>query len=463
MRQVLRLVQSSLILILISASLVQADSPPNIVLIISDDQSWTDYGFMGHDVIQTPNLDRLARQSALFTRGYVPTSLCRPSLATILSGLYAHQHKISGNDPALFPGKNGGRGNPEYQKLLDQLIGHIDEVSTLPKLLRGHGYVSHQSGKWWEGNFRRGGFTAGMTHGDPKRGGRHGDEGLKIGRQGMQPLLDFIDSAGDKPFFVWYAPFLPHTPHNPPQRLLKKYTSPDRPIQLARYYAMCEWFDETCGQLVDHLEENDLRENTLVVYVTDNGWIQRVPTTKVPAGWRPQFAPKSKQSPNEGGTRTPIMLHWPGKIKPIKDEKTLVSSIDLAPTILSACGIDPPPGMSGVNLLDYCCGNPVKRDTIFGEGFAHDIANVNDPEQSLLSRWCIHDRWKLILSYNGKIGRYKPIHADRPKRPQLFDVMADPHEEKNVAAEHPEIVQQLSAKLDQWWTPKRLKPFGIDN
>ena len=76
---------------------------PNIVFIISDDHAWTDYGFMGHKQIETPNLDRLAARSALFTRGYVPTALCRPALATFASGLYAHQHQISGNDPAFLP------------------------------------------------------------------------------------------------------------------------------------------------------------------------------------------------------------------------------------------------------------------------------------------------------------------------------------------------------------------------
>jgi len=77
----------------------QAAKPPNVVMIISDDQAWTDYGFMGHKLIETPNLDRLARESALFKRGYVPSSLCRPSLMTLATGLYPHQHKIVGNDP----------------------------------------------------------------------------------------------------------------------------------------------------------------------------------------------------------------------------------------------------------------------------------------------------------------------------------------------------------------------------
>src|SRR5690606_25292792 len=301
-----------------------AQRPPNIVLIISDDHAWTDYGFMGHPVIETPHLDQLARKSAVFPRGYVPTALCRPSLATLITGLYAHQHQISGNDPshALADPKS-----PAYRQLQQRLIGHIDRHPTLPKLLAERDYLSHQSGKWWEGHFSRGGFTHGMTRGFPQPGGRHGDDGLKIGRDGMAPVFEFIDLAieADKPFFIWYAPFLPHTPHTPPQRLLDKYQSRVDSLPIARYYAMCEWFDETCGALLDHVEQHELTEKTLLVYVGDNGWIQN------PDG--PGYAPRSKQSPYEGGTRQPILLSWPGTITPQQRDE-LVSSIDLVPTML---------------------------------------------------------------------------------------------------------------------------------
>ena len=148
---------------------------------------------------------------------------------------------------------------------------HLEAVPTLPRLLAEKGYVSLQTGKWWQGDYRRGGFTHGMT-----KGQRHGDEGLDIGRKTMQPIFDFIADArkAGKPFFVWYAPMLPHTPHNPPERLLAKYKDKAPSPPVAKYWAMVEWFDETCGQLLDHLETEKLAENTIVVYVTDNGWIQ---------------------------------------------------------------------------------------------------------------------------------------------------------------------------------------------
>ncbi len=443
---------SSLLTILLASVLTAvtagADDRPNIVFILSDDQSFTDYGFMGHRIIETPNLDRLASRSAVFTRGYVPTALCRPSLATLISGLYAHQHKISGNDPShtLAP-----PDSPRYAELREQLISQIDRVPKLPELLGEQGYLSHQSGKWWEGSFRRGGFTHGMTRGFPERGGRHGDDGLKIGREGMQPIFDFVDHAVDeeKPFYVWYAPFMPHTPHTPPDRLLSKYRDKVDSIHVANYYAMCEWFDETCGQLIDYVDSKGLSENTMFVYICDNGWIQD-PESK-------GFAPRSKQSPNEGGTRQPILFCWPGVIAPQKYDQ-LASSVDVVPTILSAAKARIPDELPGVDLLPLIRdGAPLQRDTIFGESFAHDIADLDNPEASLLYRWAISGRWKLLLTYDGILGRYASTHPRTERRPQLFDLLADPHEQQNLAAENPEVVEQLADAIAAWWPVKERK------
>lgn len=422
-----------------------AADQPNIVLIISDDQSWTDYGFMGHETIQTPNLDKLASRSAVFRRGYVPTALCRPSLMTLVTGLYTHQHKTSGNDPSHVLA-NPKTEVAEYATLRAKLISHIDQHKTVPQLLGAKGYLSHQSGKWWEGSYKRGGFTHGMTRGFPERGGRHGDDGLQIGRKGMQPVFDFIDESvqRDKPFFVWYAPFLPHTPHTPPQRLLKKYRDKVDSLYVAKYYAMCEWFDETCGQLVDYVDTKGQSNNTLFIYICDNGWIQS------PA--KRGYAPRSKQSANEGGTRQPTMFCWPGVIKPGDRGEQLCSSIDIVPTILHAGGAEVPAELPGLNLLEVLkSGEPSPRKEVFGEGCAHDIRNLENPEDSLLYRWVVEGKWKLLLTYDGEVGRYQSSHPRQEKRPQLYDVLADPHETKNLAAAHPDVVGHLAKKIEDWW------------
>ena len=426
---------------------VSAQKSPNVLYIISDDQSWTDYGFMGHPQIKTPHLDKLANESVLFERGYVPTALCRPSLVTLINGQYAHKHGVTGNDPSP---KRYIKEKSNQKKA--QLISYLDRFETLPNLLGEKGYLSHQSGKWWEGNFKHGGFTHGMTRGFPQPGGRHGDDGLKIGRNGLQPIEDFVDHAmkENKPFFLWYGVFLPHTPHNPPDRLLKPYQDLGLPLSIAKYYSMCTWFDETCGQLIDILEKRNLRDDTIIVYVTDNGWIQNPEKNG--------YAPRSKQTPYEGGIRTPIMFSWPnGNLKNGK-RKDVVSSIDLFPTVLAATGARTPKDLPGLNLLENLKNEkPIKRKGIFGESFAHDIADVENPEESLLFRWTIEGKWKLLLTYDGEVNRYKTTHPREEKRPQLFNLLQDPKEEKNLAEQNPKVVARLAAKIGKWWPVKERK------
>ncbi|MGV3485812.1 MAG: sulfatase, partial [Planctomycetaceae bacterium] len=261
------------------------------------------------------------------------------------------------------------------------------------------------------------------------------------------PVFDFIDhaTAEQKPFFLWYAPMMPHTPHTPPEKLFQKYKAKGIESDfVARYYAMVEWFDETCGQLIDRIDAKGLTDNTIFVYVADNGWIQNPDSGA--------YAPRSKQSAYEGGTRQPILFSWPGVIKPGSRGDQLCSSIDIVPTALAAAGAEIPKELPGLNLLPLLkTGEATPRTEVFGETFAHDVANIEHPEDSLLYRWVIDGKWKLLLTYDGKLGRYASSHPRSEKRPQLYDLLADPHEHHNLAAEHPELVKQLSDKLQQWW------------
>jgi len=353
----------------------------------------------------------------VFTRGYVTAALCSPSLATMLTGLYPHQHRITGNDPVK---AKRNKRNLWYEA--------FKKCPRLPAMLGGAGYDSFQSGKFWLGHYSRAGFTEGMTV-----RGRHGEAGLAIGRKTMKPVFDFIDKskAAQKPFFLWYAPFMPHTPHNPPPRLLQKYTAAGKN---ARYYAMCEWFDETCGQLLDHLDQQGLKDDTMVVYICDNGWPRRV-----------------KGSPYEMGIRTPIMIRWPGHVRPRKDEKSLASNVDIVPTILAACGLKPTPEMPGINLLD---GKAVsRRTTIFGENFGHDMASLNRPADSLCSRTCIQDQWKLI-AWQHPQPKVRPYGMRKQKKGvELYNLRIDPFEKNNLARKHPDKVADMLAVLNAWWDP----------
>jgi len=408
--------------------LVKAENQPNIVFILSDDQSWTDYSFMGDENIETPRIDQFAKESLTFTRSYVPTPLCSPSLATIITGLYPKDHGIIGNDK-VYKRVKGDRSASKKNRAeaYKPVIAAFEKQTTLPDMLKEKGYLSFQTGKWWHGNHKVGGFDYGMTHGDPKRGGRHGDYGLKIGRTGLDTINNYVDLAlkQKKPFFLWYAPFLPHRPHTPPARLYEKYKKKTDSEHLAKYWAMIEWFDETCGQLFDMFEEKGLTENTLFVYVCDNGWRQNPNKSG--------YMSDSKRAPYDMGIRTPIMYKWAGKIKPEMNNTTITSSIDMVPTVLDILNIEKPKNLPGVSVLDKKALEA--RKGIFGEVYAHDFDTI---ENSMYYNMAIFPPYKIIV----------PDPVRKPKeKVQLFNIDADPFEKNNIANENPEIVLKLKDKI----------------
>ncbi|WP_413432943.1 sulfatase-like hydrolase/transferase [Crateriforma spongiae] len=420
-------------LLLISFGVFQsvAADQPNVVFILSDDQAWNDYGFMGHEHIQTPNLDALAKQGLLYERGYVTAPLCRPSLASIVTSRYPHQTGIRGNDPVM-PGSNNRKNNPSmFAKLRSRMTTPLHEQPSLIRTLNENGYATLQTGKWWEGNPKDHGFTHAMTHGDESRGGRHGDKGLDIGRKTMQPIYEFVENAAEngQPFFVWYGVFLPHAPHNAPQRFFDKYkdVAPNEPT--AWYWANVDWFDETCGELVNHLKSKGLYENTLFVYTCDNGWI--------PDPQRRDRYIRSKQEPVEAGIRTPIFLTHSSTIDPRRDSTTLASNIDIAPTILRACGITPPEEMEGLDLRDSDALR--RRNRIFVEAYQHDtdLDYLDDINHGLKARVIIEGWNKLIAWSDHK---------------QLFDLKSDPDDRNDLSNNDPQTVEELSNALKHWLT-----------
>jgi uncharacterized sulfatase len=234
---------------------------------LSLDQTYSDFGFMGHPHVRTPHIDRLAAKSARYPNGYVPSSVCRPSLVTLLTGLYPHQHGVHFNHPP--PGFAKLTQSPEidkkqYDALRNRATFLIRSVPTLPRILASEGYRSFQTGKYWEGHWRNAGFTEGKTTAEPSNkpdalGNKqlangdlvahgNGDHGLVIGRNTMHPIFEFVDDCHKEntPFLLWYAPFLPHLPHNSPQRsCLRRQSLRDRLTT-----------EETTGSVVDPREES---------------------------------------------------------------------------------------------------------------------------------------------------------------------------------------------------------------
>jgi uncharacterized sulfatase len=478
-----------------------ASSRPNVIFILGDDQAWWDYSFMRqggaeadaialapsiYPVANTPAIDRLANEGLAFVQGYGPVSLCRPSLMAMATGTYPHQHRVTGND---FVGAGSTSINDSYME------SRVTIMQSLPRILAKRlGYVSFQTGKWWEGDYANGGFTFGDTRNSTSSSmrpsqwaptsipgyapARHGDWGLMIGRvdyvNGVQnpilpkldpvvgpqvpgavpyantvtPVTDFIDAqvAANQPFLVWYAPFLPHTPHDPPAGLLAKYddliTEPNETGNyFAKYYANIERLDGGVGAILDHLDSKGITGNTIVVFIGDNGWINNTNASS--------YAPKSKQSPYDGGVRTPILVYWPDKIKPggaIQPQviKTPASTIDLVPTVLSALGLEASPEVRGINLLDPVA--VAARDALFGEIYQHNVENVDNPVQTLKWRWVRRDGWKLILPQPG-FGSVELYHLYN----QATGAPVDPFETNNLAATETARVGDLSAAITQWY------------
>lgn len=401
------------------------ESRPNVILILSDDHGFTDYGFMGHPVVRTPHLDRMAAQSLLYTRGYV-MPVCSPTLASLLTGQLPSGHGITGNDlsPAALAAENAS-GRMDRGPLARRLL---QNPVILPRLLTAAGYLTFQTGKLWNMTAAEAGFSAGMTNAP----GRHGGDGLDIGRKTMQPIYDFIGRARaeQKPFFIWHAPFLPHTPHNPPPEYLAAYEGRGLSDKAAKYYAMVAWLDATCGELDVFLHEQGLAENTVIIYLADNGWDA-------------EQGDRAKRSAYELGIRTPIFVRWPARVAPQRDEETLASVIDFVPTVLAACGLPVPPDLPGLNLLDRT--RMAARRTVLVEAYTHDIADLARPERSLVTQVVIEGWAKLLLP-----GPVRPDRADTaaPEAAELFDLQADPLERRDLAAERPGEVARLRALLE---------------
>ena len=458
---------------LIAVDSACAADRPNFVVIIADDQAFGDFGFMGNEHVRTPHLDRLAAQSARYPNGYIPTSVCRPSLATLLTGLYPHQHGIHFNHPP--PGLNRMRrmSGAQYVETRAKAEHLIRESPTLPRVLARHGYVSFQAGKHWEGDYRNAGFTHGMTTGraqaSDKYGTRpqangdrvahgNGDAGLAIGRDTMKPVYDFIDQHADKqPFLVWYAPFLPHTPFDAPKQFKRPYEfAKGLPQHLVGYYASITRFDATVGDLVSHVERKGLADNTVFIFVVDNGY-----RPKGSGHYRDENK-RSKWSPYENGVRTPILIRWDGHAKPATHDG-LVQSVDIAPTILAAAGVAERtrPQMPGIDLIPSACGQqPLPNRAAFGAVWPNDASVLGQPSRDLLSRWVRSGDYKLIVSQEKDDGRYL----------ELFNLATDSAERRNLARDTDQSprIARLLAMLDDWWTPSastlmlKLPDFGTD-
>ena len=431
---------------------------PNIVFLISDDDNYRNFGFMGNRQVHTPTLDKLATQGTIFTTAYAPASLCRPSLASLLSGQFPHQ--------------NGIYSNYHDQQGIGKDTTLLSPENTLAVRLLEAGYATYTTGKFWEGeNKERMGFTHGTV--DITFQGF-----MQFVRNGQEELFDFIDEQGpEKPMFIWWAPLLPHLPHNPPPRHWQMFA--DTPIDVPAHipesirpdyinatrklYAMNAWFDEGVNDLVEKLKLAGELENTLFVFYVDNGWV---------------YGSEAKGSPSEMGLRTPLFLSWPGQI-PSQRIDDLQYAMDLHATMLDYAGLKVDDKKASQSLRPVIEGQVKnEHEYLFGGVYAHHAyAFAGDEPRSaardLFALYARGQRYKLVFytqdvgthnqEYINMINQLYPIQEYKKGEVRLYDIQEDPYELTNLAdlPGHKKRINKMKKEVLQWWRDTGGEPLDL--
>ena len=442
------------------------EGPPNIVLIIADDLGWPYLGFLGDENVITPNMDILGNGGAVFELGHATSNHCRPTLQSLITGLHpvTYEQKIRDiGAQRLEEYKNIEERTPRERNLIRQQFetSAIELFDTLPRLLADKGYVSHQSGKWWEQSYAHGGFTHGMTGSWKWQDGADlgdkwfftfmGGQGMEVGRKTMDPVTDFISDHADQPFFIWYGPALPHTPLNAPDKFYKYYEQREDLSESAKlYYANITWFDWGVGELIDQLREERVLDNTLIVYINDNGWEQ--PAGVEYADNHITFAnggPRGKGSFFETAFRTPIIFYWQGKIMPLRDRETLASAIDIMPTLLDYAGHSSYQGLPGYSLRDAIKGGELDnpRDFIIGRMTQHRAGTnfKGEPDSTTEDHM-----GKSLGGYYRRDHRWHFVWLPESDNIALWDIENDPEQLRDVSGSEPERIETFKRDIQVW-------------
>ena len=432
---------------------------PNIILLVGDDQGYPYFGFMGADYVHTPNMDSLAANGVLFTDGYVSDNHCRPSLQTLLTGILPiDYHKTS---DSLYLAMVEGKNIPEdslvqFRQYFDTRSLAFPHFNTLPKILAEKGYASFQGGKWWEFTYENGGFTHGMTKGwteaEQKTGNwfeKHmGGEGMDLARVTNQPAYDFLEETKGQPFFIWFAPSLPHYPFDAPEKYYNLYKDEDMTESAKQYYANCTWFDDAWGELVAHLKEKGLYDNTLIVYVNDNGWEQEPDQEFWDDPMRSHNGgDKGKGSIYDMSFRSPIIFSWEGHIDKNVRTDAIIHSADIPATILDYAGLEIPDFYYGQSYRSLIEGETEKlRGFVQGNVITTRSKDPNNVMgDHVEGYWVRKDNWFL---------RWHVTHDEL----ELFDLNNDLRNDHNVAEKYPDVLNELWEMAKEYKTVKGMDP-----
>jgi N-acetylglucosamine-6-sulfatase len=427
----------------------QSSKKKNIILIISDDHRFDAVGIAGNKKISTPNLDALAQGGFYFPQATIHTSQCSPSRSTLLSGLPPHLHGVFSNDV-----------------LKDSDWSQFFTQPTLPQLLQSAGYHTLLSGKWhvpadpWKIGFEE------VRYWLPGGAGVYKDPQLAFGNTRdkkkitgftneifAKEVISFLQSpaAKEKPFFVWFSATAPHAPYKPnpkrieeiyagktardllPPAFLEKYT----PGDLLHYYEAISFLDELVGRIMKTLDETQLNQETIIVFIGDNGLMM---------GSR---GLKGKVNPYEESVRVPLIIRLPQKNDSVRRVLSPVSSLDLSPTILSLAGIKQPEAWPGRSFSGWL------------------VKNNKSSFDYAVSEWA--DNQHQFGYYSHRLIRtmeYKLIlWEDAKQKTELYDLVKDPAELSNVADTegYKSIQKKLMDKLIGWMKETKDPALGWKN
>lgn len=409
---------------------VDAARPPNILLILTDDQGYGDLSCHGSPILQTPNIDKLYARSVRLKNFHVDPT-CSPTRSALLTGRYSSRTGV-------------------WHTVMGRSLLRADEV-TLANVLAARGYRTGIFGKWHLGdNYpyrpQDRGFHEVLTFGGGGIGNtpdfwgnnyfndtlRHNGRLEKMSGYCTDVFVaaatKFIENNKDRPFFAYLPTNAPHAPYNVADKYSKPYSDRGVPAPRDQFFGMIANIDENVGRLLARLKELDLEDNTIVIFMTDNGTAMgyNPMTGGYNAGMR-----GFKGSEYDGGHRTPCFLCWPGHLPAGKDVLPIAAHIDILPTLLDLCGLQRPtrPAIDGSSL----------RPLLTGEGDWPDRTlvvhsqRIDHPEKWRKSA-VMTDRWRLV---NGT---------------ELYDMPADPGQQKDVAREHSDVVAALRKTYEGWWS-----------
>ncbi|WP_017446737.1 sulfatase [Gayadomonas joobiniege] len=426
----------------------QANQKPNIVMLVVDDLGWRDLGYnqSNANIFETPNIDKLAQQSALFTQAYAGAANCAPSRAVLMSGQYGPRHGIYTVSPS-----DRGSKYARRIKATKNLNTLPDAVITLAETLKTADYTTGSFGKWHLGeDAKTQGFdvnVAGYQKGHPSSyfspyNLKHlidGPDGEYLTDRITSEAINWIKAQKEQPFFAYIPYYTVHTPLQAEPDMLAKYLNKKGIInkQQATYAAMVELMDKNVGRILTALKTLGLADNTLFIFTSDNGGIRSI------SAQDPLRA--GKGSYYEGGIRVPLLMFWPGKIAPQQIDEPVINA-DFYPTLVSLTRAEKPSQvLDGIDLMPRLLNqHPLPERALFWHFPIYLQAYNPAADQGQ------DPMFRTRPGSAMRFGDWKLIHYFETNEYELYNLHTDLSEHVNLATILPDKLAHMKNMLRQW-------------